>query len=239
MTDSSTKPTDRFIRQSGFVPAAKMAEANIAVIGVGAIGRQVAIQLVAMGVRRLTIIDFDTVEDHNRTTQGYRLADVGMKKVEALKAALLEIDPECEVTAIDDVYRGKYSKPQMFCCVDSIKVRQSIWENGGKASRFYADGRMLGEVMRILAVSSDPDAKYYPKTLFAPEQAQQGACTARSTIYTSGIAAGLMIQQFTRYLRGYDVDRDMSLNLLAGELTVADFDANTEPAVAAAEPVVT
>jgi sulfur carrier protein ThiS adenylyltransferase len=46
------------------------------------------------------------------------------------------------------------------------------------------------------------------------------ACTARSTIYTASIAAGLMVSQFTRWLRGLPVERDLLLNLLAAELTV-------------------
>jgi sulfur carrier protein ThiS adenylyltransferase len=47
-----------------------------------------------------------------------------------------------------------------------------------------------------------------------------GRCTARSTIYSASIAAGLMTHQFTRWLRGIPVDCDVSLNLLAGELAV-------------------
>ena len=43
---------------------------------------------------------------------------------------------------------------------------------------------------------------------------------ARSTIYAATIAAGMMAHQFTRWLRGLPVDRDTSLNLLAGEWAV-------------------
>ena len=49
-------------------------------------------------------------------------------------------------------------------------------------------------------------------------EAQVGACTSRSTIYTASIAAGLMVHQFVRWLRGQPVDPDLSLNLLASEL---------------------
>ena len=50
--------------------------------------------------------------------------------------------------------------------------------------------------------------------------AHVGPCTARSTIYTASIAAGLMVHQFAKWLRGLPVDPDLSLNLLAAELTV-------------------
>ena len=81
---------------------------------------------------------------------------------------------------------------------------------------------MLGEVIRILSVAGDESREYYPSTLFAQAEAMTGACTARGVIYTAAIAAGLMTQQFTRWLRGLPVDCDLSLNLLASELTVAE-----------------
>jgi hypothetical protein len=42
-----------------------------------------------------------------------------------------------------------------------------------------------------------------------------------SGIYAANIAAGLMVHQFTRYLRRIPVDFDTSVNLLAGEWAVA------------------
>jgi molybdopterin-synthase adenylyltransferase len=56
--------------------------------------------------------------------------------------------------------------------------------------------------------------------LFAADEAQIGSCTARSTVYTASIAAGLLVHQFVRWLRNQPVDQDAQLNLLAGELIV-------------------
>ena len=80
---------------------------------------------------------------------------------------------------------------------------------------------MLGEVIRVLAVAEDHGRDYYPTTLFAQSEAQAGPLHRRSTIYAASIAAGLMVHQFTRWLRGMPVDRDTSLNLLAGEWAVS------------------
>jgi sulfur carrier protein ThiS adenylyltransferase len=71
-----------------------------------------------------------------------------------------------------------------------------------------------------LAVADGHGCDHYPTTLFAQAEAQPGRCTARSTIYAASITAGMMVHQFTRWLRGIPVDRDTSLNLLAGELSV-------------------
>ena len=60
---------------------------------------------------------------------------------------------------------------------------------------------MLGEVMRILTVADLQGRDIYAQTLFTQSEAHAGSCTARGTIYTAAIAAGLMAHQFTRWLR--------------------------------------
>jgi tRNA A37 threonylcarbamoyladenosine dehydratase len=54
---------DRFARQAGLVPREQLAQLDVTVIGVGAIGRQVALQLASLGVQKLQLIDFDRAPD--------------------------------------------------------------------------------------------------------------------------------------------------------------------------------
>jgi molybdopterin-synthase adenylyltransferase len=212
---------DRFQRQQDLVPRHKLAEVQATVIGVGAIGRQAALQLAAIGVPRLQLIDFDVVDLTNLTTQGYLAADVGQPKVSATAAAIARLDPSITVETIQDRYSSRVPIGQaVFCCVDSITARAAIWRSAGPKCRFWSDGRMLGEVLRVLTVAEHVGREHYPTTFFAQSEAQPGRCTARSTIYAASIAAGLMIHQFTRWLRGIPVDRELSLNLLAGEWAV-------------------
>jgi molybdopterin-synthase adenylyltransferase len=213
---------NRFQRQEDLVPRDRLAEIRATVIGVGAIGRDVALQLAAIGVPRLQLVDFDVVDLTNVTTQGYLAADVGQPKVLATAAAVRQLDPAVTVEYIQDRYRPKMETGEaVFCCVDSIDARAAIWRSAGSKRRFWCDGRMLGEVLRVLAVADGHGREHYPTTLFARSEAQAGRCTARSTIYAASIAAGLMVHQFTRWLRGMPVDRDTSLNLLAGEWAIA------------------
>jgi hypothetical protein len=213
---------DRFERQQALVPIERLAEISVTVIGVGAIGRQVSLQLAAIGVRRLQLIDFDTVELTNVTTQGYLPADIGEPKVVAARRSVLAIEPLIEVTFSLDRYRPTTPVGEaVFCCVDSITARGAIWRSVSNSSQFWADGRMLGEVMRVLVATTQAERRHYATTLFGAEAAQRGQCTSQSTIYTASITAGLMMHQFTRWLRGVPVDADGSLNLLASELSVA------------------
>jgi molybdopterin-synthase adenylyltransferase len=128
---------------------------------------------------------------------------------------------DLEQAAVCDRFRSPLEIGNaIFFCVDSITARAAIWRSASRRCEFWADGRMLGEILRVLAVSGEQGRAHYPTTLFAQSEAQQGSCTARSTIYAASITAGLMVHQFTRWLRRLPIDLDVSMNLLAGEYAV-------------------
>ena len=80
---------------------------------------------------------------------------------------------------------------------------------------------MSAEVVRVVTSTNSVGRDHYPTTLFSADQAQTGPCTAKSTIFTANIAAGLMLEQFSRWLRHLPVDADIQMNLLSSEMTVA------------------
>jgi hypothetical protein len=214
---------DRFTRQQELVPQQKLDALTITVIGVGAVGRQVVLQLAAMGARNIQLVDFDHVERTNVTTQAYAAADVGRLKVECTRDAIRQIDPSIEVETVADRYRPTRSVGEVvFCCVDSITARSAIWRSAGSRCRFWADARMLAEVMRVLTVAEEAGRSHYPTSLFRQSDAQAGRCTAQSTIYTANIAAGMAVHQLARWLRGLPIDPDTHFNLLATELVVSN-----------------
>jgi sulfur carrier protein ThiS adenylyltransferase len=85
---------------------------------------------------------------------------------------------------------------------------------------FFCDGRMTAEVLRVITACDHNSRNYYPTTLFEQSQAFVGTCTAKTTIYCANIAAGLMLSQFTKHLRGFPIEPDIQINLLANELAV-------------------
>src|SRR5262249_32668830 len=136
---------DRFVRQADLVPQAALANLDISVTGVGAIGRQIALQLASLGARNLQLVDFDVVELTNVTTQGYLLADLGQPKVEAAAKAIGAIDPAIQLELVNDRYRPILrTGAAVFCCVDSITTRAAIWRAVSQRCEFWGDGRMLG-----------------------------------------------------------------------------------------------
>jgi sulfur carrier protein ThiS adenylyltransferase len=215
MADSMSSIDQRYDRQRTLIPTEKLAATPVTIIGVGAIGRQLTLQLAAMGVRRFQLIDFDQVDWPNVAAQGFATADIGQAKVHAVASSLFQFDPTLHVDTVQDRWRPKHLvHAVVFSCVDSIIARSAIWNGVGSSRSFWGDARMLGEVIRILTATDSQSRDHYRSTLFDPSQAQQGSCTARSTIYTASIAAGLLAHHFARWLRGSDLPNDIVLNLM-------------------------
>lgn len=213
--------SERYSRQQELIPPERLASCPATVIGVGAIGRQVALQLAAIGIGNLQLIDFDIVEESNVASQGYRELDIGQLKVNATAEACRQINAELSTDAVETRFRRSMSiGDAVFCCVDSIVTRRLIWEATKDRTRFFTDGRMNAEVIRVLSASDPASREYYPTTLFSAGEAHAGSCTAKSTIYTANIAAGLMLGRFTQWLRGLPEEPDIMLNLLTSEMAV-------------------
>lgn len=110
------------------------------------------------------------------------------------------------------------TKLVVFACVDSISTRKMLWDSLYSQVALFVDGRMYAEIIRVLAIDDRMEPSLYLATLFPEQEAHTGSCTYRSTIYSASVAAGLMVAQFTRWLRRIPVVLDQTLNLLSCEL---------------------
>jgi molybdopterin/thiamine biosynthesis adenylyltransferase len=80
---------------------ARLHEASMLLVGLGGLGCPAAQYLASSGVGRLTLNDFDRVDETNLPRQIlFTAEDVGKLKVEAARARLLELNPECNVTCL-------------------------------------------------------------------------------------------------------------------------------------------
>ena len=207
--------------QRGIIDPQRLAACRATVIGVGAIGRQVALQLAAIGVPTLRLIDPDIVEPVNLACQGYFEEDLNRHKVHATGNLCHQINPALVMEELPERFRRSMPAGEIiFCCVDSIETRRHIWEAVKDNVTFFCDGRMAAEVCRVISVADESSRQHYASTLFDPGQAYAGACTAKSTIYCANMAAGLMVAQFTKFLRRLPIDADIQFNLLTCELSI-------------------
>ncbi len=78
---------------------------TVAVLGIGGVGSFAAEALARSGVGRLLLVDKDVVDITNINRQIHALlSTVGQSKAELMKQRILDINPDCEVTALQMFY---------------------------------------------------------------------------------------------------------------------------------------
>ena len=89
----------------------------------------------------MQLIDFDSVEATNITTQGYDSRDLGTLKVTATAQVIHHIDPMITVTTFTDRFRPRHQVGDaIFCCEDSISTRAAIWRAVHRSCSFWQMG---------------------------------------------------------------------------------------------------
>lgn len=71
----------------------KLDSASVGIAGLGGLGSNIAVHLARLGVGRLVLVDFDTVDVTNLNRQHYTMKDIGVPKTLALLEQLEEINP--------------------------------------------------------------------------------------------------------------------------------------------------
>lgn len=79
----------------------KLKKAKVCILGLGGLGSNVATLLARSGIGYLKLVDFDIVEASNLNRQQYRISHVGMKKTEAIRTIIKEINPFVEIEVLD------------------------------------------------------------------------------------------------------------------------------------------
>lgn len=131
----------------------RMARARVIIFGLGGVGSWCAESLIRTGIGHLTVVDSDRVcvTNINRQLQA-TCATVGQVKTEALKARLLDINPEADITAIQKIYdRDTQSEFDLDAydfvidAIDSLHCKALLLSNASRthATVFSAFGAAL------------------------------------------------------------------------------------------------
>ena len=108
-------------------------QAHFCVIGIGGVGSWAAEALVRTGVGKITLIDMDDICVTNVNRQLHADSNsIGQQKIEAMKARCLAINPDCEVTLIDDFLMldniREYIQgfDYVIDCIDAVKEKAAL-----------------------------------------------------------------------------------------------------------------
>lgn len=107
---------------------------KVIIFGVGGVGSWCAESLVRSGIGHLTLVDSDRVCVTNVNRQLMATTrTIGQVKVDALRERLLEINPQADITAIQDIYNEETaasfdlgSHDYVIDAIDSLKDKASL-----------------------------------------------------------------------------------------------------------------
>lgn len=190
-------------------------KSNCVVIGVGAVGNVVAMQLAKLGIANLMLFDDDKVEPHNLPNQMcYGLGDIGEYKGAALANRIYDATGCVPMAYKDKVHGRRYRSTigsYVFMCVDSMAARSEILDNTislNPGVELVIDGRMgthnwasYAFRPKNLAHVNRYRTTLHPDEEVAPQQV--GACRIVPSIgATAGVLANCMIWQFITHISG-------------------------------------
>ncbi len=96
----------------------KLKKAKVCILGLGGLGSNVATLLARSGIGYLKLVDFDIVEASNLNRQQYRISHIGMKKTEAIKTIIKEINPFVEI----EVLNKKIDRENILSIVGDVEI---------------------------------------------------------------------------------------------------------------------
>lgn len=217
-------------RQWKIIPK-EISELRFLIIGLGAVGSNIANLLCATNARHLTVIDFDDVGIENIYPQFYTYDQIGMNKAEALKQTLEATYAGIpQIEARNERYGG-YDAEEfdvVICCPDTNRDRRRIYTRGKMTYDFWLDARFGEEDGLIFALPSnaadieDRRANYVE---FALQEGYEDPvdCGVRSTSYlTKGLVPGIMVVRILQWIRGEEVPYSTQIFGHIGQVFAAD-----------------
>lgn len=209
----------------------RLRAANVLVAGAGAIGNEVLKNLALLGLGKITIVDFDTIEDSNLTRSVlFREADRGQSKALVAARAMRDINPDIHVQAIHgnvltDVGLGLFHDADLVIgCLDNREAR--LWVNRAcwKTNTPWIDGG-IEEINGVVKVFIPPDGPCYECGMtendyrlinlrYSCPQLRREELTAGkvpTTPTSASVIGGLQVQEALKLLHNLPVDAGHAL----------------------------
>ena len=203
---------------------------SIHIIGLGAIGSNLAMQLVRLGFENFVLYDFDDVNSHNITNQMFTQKDIGDDKITAIQQHMLEVNPEANIKVKVEGWKEDMKEGisgYLFTCVDSIVLRKQILEtNKYNASILFVTDMRIGleEAQMYAADWSNPkDHKRILSTMqFKDDEVlvPLSSCGTQLTVLpTIQIIVSLGVMNFINFLKTKNYNYQSVTNSIDGVAT--------------------
>lgn len=194
------------------------------VIGCGATGSYVVLQLAKLGIKNIHIWDNDAIESHNIPNQLFGINDIGKSKVDVLSDycdKLCNIHIEKHTTFVDE--KTNLNGDIVFLLTDSMSSRKNIYTHCIKnKSSLCIETRTASTQGRIYTFNpqDNVDQIKWENTLYSDEQADVSECgTTIMMGCTSSAIASIAVWQLIKWYRFKTYTNDK--NLLPPEFEIS------------------
>jgi molybdopterin/thiamine biosynthesis adenylyltransferase len=184
----------------------RLLDARVLIVGLGGLGSPAAMYLAASGVGSLTLGDFDRVEPSNLQRQiTHREIDIGGLKATSAIHTLQQINPTCEVEALNseeaELQREIRAANLVLDCTDNFASRFLLNRLAMAERTPLVNGaaiRMEGQILSAL-----PDGPCY-QCVYPQELEQQEICAMEGVLApVVGLIGTLQALQAIRILTGH------------------------------------
>lgn len=200
--------------QSVFCPEA-FGTKRVDIIGAGATGSAVALELAKIGVKNLHVWDFDKVEEHNLANQMYGPSHIGLDKVEALREVIVH-QTGTEITIHPEAMNASNVPDShiAFLLTDTMESRREIGQAYRRKFRTRAviETRMGTETGYVFTFRPivPSEMKGWEETLWEDAVTETSACGTSITVGpTAHFLSSLAVWQFIRLTRNEQVDNQL------------------------------
>ena len=160
--------------------------ACVGVAGLGGLGSNIALSLARAGVAKLVLADFDVVEPSNLNRQQYYVRHIGMKKTDAMKELIADVNPFVEVVT-RDVFLDAVNVAEIFA---PCSIVCEAFDNAvGKAMMVNEAGASLAD-KQIIGASGM--AGYYDSNLIRTIKFAKNVHLCGDLVNAAKIGQGLM-----------------------------------------------
>ncbi len=188
-----------------------LAETNITIIGVGALGSGTSEALIRAGAEKITLIDYDKIEEKNLPRQIlYNEEDVGKKKVIIAKEKLNKINNNAKITIKEEKLTKENANELLtgseiiIDCTDNLETRMIIdeWCQKNKKPWVHAAAiRVFGEAMVIIPGKTISYKELMKGKKETPGCGEEGIIIT-AAMMTSALQSSLAIRTITGTIKG-------------------------------------
>lgn len=210
---------DHLLRQTSLIDSQRLESLPVHIIGCGAIGSFAAQALAKMGFIDFHLYDMDKVSIENMNCQAFGKSQINLDKTMALAGQLNQFlfDENCPDKKPSIKINGEITEKNLpaltgvvILSVDSLPVRMMLAKFIRKSClnvKFIIDPRMGAEYyfQQSFDMDSFQDKKTFENYLASYpklEDVVEAKCTAKSTVYTAMLSAGLIAKTVKNWVMG-------------------------------------